>query len=204
MAVINPRYEFRIWSDDLSRIKRALEQLGDSRTPSASDEVYLISRATDDCNAKIRSDTMDIKLLVGEYRHLEQWQPVLKADFPLKSATIVGEIFPLLHLDVPSLMRTEYGVPDFLGEIVHPERKIAVARVAKERSRFELGACVGEFTTVQIEHLKRHTVAVESSDAEAVLAMVTRLEINRSANTSYVREIKRILDIPTVSAARNG
>jgi len=43
---------------------------------------YLISAATDRCNAKIRNALMDIKIMIGTHRGLEQWKPVLKAGFP--------------------------------------------------------------------------------------------------------------------------
>ena len=49
-------------------------------------ETYLVSRATEKCNAKIRAALMDTKVLVNEDRGLEQWKPVFKAGFPLESS----------------------------------------------------------------------------------------------------------------------
>ena len=64
--------------------------LGFSAQPKTteSEETYIVSKATDKCNAKIRAALMDIKVLVAEDRGLEQWKPVLKAGFPLESSVI--------------------------------------------------------------------------------------------------------------------
>ena len=77
---IKPRYEFRVWSDTLVSVHHRLGLMAQPRT-AESEETYLISSATDKCNAKIRAALMDIKVLVAEDRGLEQWKPVLKGNF---------------------------------------------------------------------------------------------------------------------------
>ena len=87
MDEIKPRYEFRVWADTLASVHEKLGRLAQPKT-TESQETYLISRATEKCNAKIRAALMDIKVLVNEDRGLEQWKPVLKAGFPLESSVI--------------------------------------------------------------------------------------------------------------------
>ena len=65
MTDIKPRYEFRIWAESLSNLQDKLRQLAAPVRTEASKETYLISAATDRCNAKIRDDLMDIKILVN-------------------------------------------------------------------------------------------------------------------------------------------
>ena len=76
-----------MWADTLASVHEKLGRLAQPKT-TESQETYLISRATEKCNAKIRAALMDIKVLVNEDRGLEQWKPVLKAGFPLESSVI--------------------------------------------------------------------------------------------------------------------
>lgn len=71
MEAIKPRYEFRVWADALTHAEEKLRRLAQPKT-TESQETYLISKATDKCNAKIRAALMDIKVLVAVDRGLEQ------------------------------------------------------------------------------------------------------------------------------------
>src|SRR5271165_6926322 len=119
MSEVKPRYEFRIWAETLTPIRERLERLA-SPKETVSQETYLVSATTDKCNAKIRADLMDIKVLVAEDRGLEQWNPTLKAGFPLDAATIVRQVFPSLQLDAPKLSRSQYSFDEFLSEVIRP------------------------------------------------------------------------------------
>jgi hypothetical protein len=65
--------------------------------------------------------------------------------------------------------------------------------VFKERNRCEVYGCRAEFDFVIIDSIQRQTVAIESTEAEAVLDATERLDIRGFTNTSYIREIKRLL-----------
>jgi exopolyphosphatase/guanosine-5'-triphosphate,3'-diphosphate pyrophosphatase len=191
MAEIKPRYEFRIWSESLMPLRAKLEAKAEARE-SKSQETYLISAVTDKCNAKIRGELMDIKVLIGEDRGLEQWRPILKAGFPLSNSAVAAQIFPSLQLTPPTLTRVEYTMDAFFREVVQKEPKIAVVEVAKMRYQFNIGVCATEYSNITINKMARDTVAVESTDPDAVLQLVRELGI-REANVSYIREIKRML-----------
>src|SRR5437762_10176910 len=149
----SPRYEFRVWGNDLLHLREKLEQFDGAKPSSTSDESYLIPSATDNCNAKLRSGAIDIKILFNEYKGLEQWKPVLKAGFPLESSTITGQIFPALALKAPVLSKTKYATDEFVDEIVRIDNRIALVHVAKVRSRFEAMECMAEFADVVIERV---------------------------------------------------
>src|SRR5262245_56498334 len=110
---IKPRYEFRIWADDLAPVRAKLDRLGQAEQ-AESQETYLVSDATDDCNPKIRAALMDIKVLMAEERGLQQWKPVLKAEFPLEKPVITGQVFPHLKLAPPELAKAAYSLDEFL------------------------------------------------------------------------------------------
>jgi exopolyphosphatase/guanosine-5'-triphosphate,3'-diphosphate pyrophosphatase len=191
MAEIKPRYEFRIWSQSLTPLRAKLEAKAEARE-TKSQETYLISAATEKCNTKIRAELMDIKVLIDEDRGLEQWRPILKAGFPLSNSAVAEQIFPRLQLTPPALTRVEYTMDEFFREVVQKEPKIAVVEVAKTRYQFNIGVCATEYSNITINKMPRDTVAVESTDPDAVLQLVRELGINEP-NVSYIREIRRML-----------
>ena len=191
MAEIKPRYEFRVWAESLTPLRAKLEALAQPRE-SRSAETYLISAVTERCNAKIRAELMDIKVLVAEDRGLEQWKPILKAGFPLSRTVIAEQVFPSLEIAVPPLAKDEYAFADFLQQVMRPLTKVAVVEVTKTRYQFNVGLCASEHSLITINGVPRDTVAVESTDADAVLKLVGELGIHEQ-NVSYIREIRRIL-----------
>jgi len=191
MAEIKPRYEFRIWAESLAPLREKLEEIGQAREAKSA-ETYLISRLTDRCNAKVRAELMDIKVLVAEDRGLEQWKPILKAGFPLSKTAIVDQVFPGLQIEPPPLVKAEYSFAEFLEEVIRPQPKIAVVEVTKTRYQFSIGVCAAEYSLITINGVPRDTVAVESTDADAVLQLVEQLGIHEQ-NVSYIREIRGIL-----------
>lgn len=194
MAEIEFRYEFRIWAETLASLRKGLERLAQAKQ-TFSQETYLISSRTDWCNAKIRSDLMDIKVLLAEDRGLEQWKPVLKSGFPLQRSVIATQVFTSLELPPPVLSRAEYAREEFLGEVIAAEPQIAIVHVSKNRYQFNLETCQAEFAAVTLNNLARDTVAVESADPDAVLQLIGELGIAGEANTSYIREIKQVLNL---------
>jgi len=191
MPEIKPRYEFRIWSESLTPLGGKLEARAEARE-TKSEETYLISAVTENCNAKIRAELIDLKVLIAEDRGLEQWKPIMKSGFPLGSAVIAEQVFPSLRLPVPKLAKTEYSMDEFFSEVTGKESKIAVVDVTKTRYQFNIGACATEYSNITINKVPRDTVAVESTDPDAVLQLVRELGINEP-NVSYIREIRRIL-----------
>lgn len=191
MEVIKPRYEFRIWGESLTPLRDKLAALVQPSS-KASDETYLISAATDKSNVKVRADLMDIKVLVAVDRGLEQWRPILKAGFPLAAGVILDQVFASLELKPPALHQSEFGFDEFLDHVVRPNPQIAIVAVSKTRFQYTIGVCATEYSNITINGVARDTVAVESTDAEAVLQLVEQLGIHE-ANVSYIREIRRIL-----------
>ena len=193
MAEVKPRYEFRVWAPDLAAVRRKLEQLASAKE-TKSQETYLISSATEKCNAKIRDGLMDIKVLVGEDRGLEQWKPILKAGFPLDRSVIAAKVFPNLQLPAPALGKSAYALREFLDEVMRSQPGIAVVEVSKTRYQFNIGPCAAEYAQVTLSGVPQDTVAAESVDPDAVLELVKNLGIS-DRNTSYIREIKRLLSV---------
>lgn len=186
------RFEFRVWGDDLGDVAHNLEVLSGKGYPTESDEIYFLSDATDDCNAKIRAGLLDMKVLLKVERELEQWSPIIKAGFPLGSNSI-ERFFALLKLHPPGLSRSIYSMDEFMNDLVDRNEHITIVKVHKHRSEYKLDGCGVEFSVVRIEDHRQHTIAVESYDPDAVLSVIDQLGIRSSANISYPRKIKKLL-----------
>ncbi len=65
-----------------------------------SDEIYIISKNNNSNNIKIRDDKLDIKNHIQTIKELEQWNPVLKAEFPLKTTVLINEILPAFKIEM--------------------------------------------------------------------------------------------------------
>src|SRR6478609_1923585 len=92
------RWEWRSFGQRFGAAETYLAQL----TPSGvqeSDEVYLLASHGD--NVKIRDDLMDVKVLNEvDADGLEQWEPVMKAGFPL-SAADAAKVLAAMHSPAP-------------------------------------------------------------------------------------------------------
>lgn len=192
MEEIKPRYEFRVWGDKLVAVRERLELLAQPKVTD-SEETYIVSAATEKCNAKIRAALMDIKVLVAVSRGLEQWKPIMKGEFPLQKSMIVDQVFPSLEVAAPTLSKSSYELKEFLDEVIRPHPKLKIAEVRKTRYQFKIGECAAEYAQVTINGRPRDTAAVESVNPDAVLQLVHDLGI-ADANTSYIREIKHVLE----------
>src|SRR5438105_12432353 len=97
-----PRYEFRIGAENLENLADKLQCLAPRTLPEqVTQESYVISAATDDCNAKTRGGRLNLKALLATERGLELWKPVLDAEFPVDRSVIAGQLFPHLKLQAP-------------------------------------------------------------------------------------------------------
>ena len=135
-----------------------------------SDEIYLVGREGD--TVKVRDALMDIKVLreVDE-NGLEQWTPVMKAEFPVP-ATDVPRVFEALREPTPGLARAEYTLDQFLDELIGPTDGVTAVHVHKRRVRYTIGGCTSEVTNVIADGRQTRTIAIEGEDAAAVIAAV--------------------------------
>ena len=190
MEKITPRWEWRSFGRSFGVAEARLAAL----TPEAvqeSDEVYLLSGAGD--NVKVRADLMDIKVLREVNADgLEQWTPVMKAGFPLP-ASEVTRVFESLKLPLPALSRANYTLDEFIEAFAQPGGAIRRVNVHKRRVRYTVGGCTAEFSDVVANGKSTRTIAVESTDAEAVIRAVRDLGLGGYTNTSYPRGLAALI-----------
>jgi hypothetical protein len=194
MAETEPRYEFRVWGENLALQRTILERRA-TPVQASSNEIYFISRATERCNAKLRDDLMDIKVRIKEHLGLEQWKPTLKAAFPLDRSVIGAQIFPALEIQPPQLSRPHYELGEFLKEVIEADDRIAIVRLSKTRSKFTLSKCRAEFTEVRFNDVTSCTVAVESTDSDELLHTLGEIGLEGAQNVSYIRYLRQVLNL---------
>jgi exopolyphosphatase/guanosine-5'-triphosphate,3'-diphosphate pyrophosphatase len=191
MAVIIPRWEWRVFGTDFGVAEDALAALTPGPVQDGN-ELYLLSGA--DGNVKVRDDLLDIKLLREvDADGLERWEPVMKRGFPL-SAAVVPRVFDALGVVPPVLTRDTYSIGQFLTELVEPSGVVRTVKVHKRRVRYILGGCMAEIVDLEVGGRSTRTIAVESEDASAVLAAVRGVDLAGYGNTSYPRGLAALVD----------
>jgi len=138
---------------------------------------------------------MDIKVLVNQGPRLEQWNPRMKGQFPMKTEVLEKEVFPAFGVDMPKFARGEYTLEQYLDEIIYPHPRLTPVRVDKLRFGFTVNGCITEIAHLLINGAAIQTMAVELEDVGAVLKALEQLGLTEFENVNYLRAIKRIIGL---------
>jgi len=190
---IKPRFEFRTWAKNFGLVEKKMRELSTCEGIRESTEIYIVSAGNNDNNTKIRDKLMDIKIFVTEKDGLEQWNPRMKGEFPMKAKSLVEEVFPAFEIEMPNLEREEYTLDQYLSEVIDPHQQLAAVRVFKRRFAFTINNCITEIAEIEINGAGLQTVAVESVDVPAILKAKDMLSLNEFENVNYLRAIKRVI-----------
>ncbi len=191
MSTNVPRWEWRAFGRNFGPAEEASAAWTPERVQE-SDEIYLVSPGGE--NVKVRDDLLEIKtLLEVNDDGLQRWEPVMKAPFPL-SADVAARVFEALDQPVPAFTADAYPLEKFLTELVEPDVFAMAVRVHKRRIKYTTDGCTAEISELQAEGRQRRTVAIESEDAGAVIAAVRDVGLGGWANTSYPKDLRRIVD----------
>ena len=193
MQTIQPRFEFRAFAQNFGLVEDKIRKLSELEKFRESSEIYIVSAGNTENNIKIRYDTLDIKVFVKKEKGLEQWNPRVKAEFPINVEVIRDEVLPALGVAVSEFNRSEYTMQQYLEDIIRPHPQLALARVFKHRFGYLINGCTSEIAELLINGAAIKTVAVESTDVEAVLKSIELLGLQEYENVNYVLAIKRIL-----------
>lgn len=144
-------------------------------------------------NTKIRNGKMDIKTFVQAVDGLEQWNPLMKGEFPIAAQTLREEVFPAFKVeDMPELTKDEYTLEEFLQMIdEHPDLQ-AVA-VEKERFGYMVNGTICETGNVYINGAKVETINSESTELEDIKKTIADCGLEGVENINYLQAIKRVI-----------
>ncbi len=193
MAAIVARWEWRTFGSEFGAGETAILAHGPGKVRTSS-ETYIVSAAGSN-NTKVRDGLMDIKRLQQvDEQGLEQWMPVMKAEFPLTPMVLV-DVFRAWNVIRPKLANDAYGFEEFLTELVRPNPSLAAVQVRKERHGFTVGGCIVEIANLTFDGAPVRTVAVEHEDPAVVVRTVRQLGLERFENVNYVKALKRFKGI---------
>jgi hypothetical protein len=57
---------------------------------------------------------MDIKTFVRTVDNLEQWNPLMKGEFPIRAELLREQVFPAFQFPIPDFSQDEYSLGEFL------------------------------------------------------------------------------------------
>jgi hypothetical protein len=137
----------------------------------------------------------DIKTLqrVNEDK-LEQWYPIMKAEFPL-TREILGKVFLAWKTEAPAYRQETYSYDEFLIKLVQPHPDLKIVKVDKERHGFMINGCIVEIADLKFDGKPLRTIAVEMEDPGQVMATVKELQLVRFENVNYLKALKRFTDM---------
>lgn len=157
-----------------------------------SDEIYILSRTNDINNTKIRDGKMDIKTFVQTVQGLEQWNPLMKGEFPIKAEVLQKEVFPAFQVSIPVMMSDTITYEAFL-EMVDQHPDLQAVRVHKQRYGYMVNDAICEYGVVLINGARVVTINAESTEVEDILKTIREIGLEGVENINYLQAIKRVI-----------
>ena len=191
-----PRFEFRSFGQNFDeaayRMARLSVPVPEAVWERTSSETYILSRTNDINNTKIRDGKMDIKTFVQSVDGLEQWNPLMKTEFPISRKVLEEEVFPAFQVEQPEFSKESYSLDEFLAMInAHPDLQ-AVA-VHKHRFGYMVNDTICEVANVTFNGARVTSVNSESTEIEDIKKTVSDLRLDGVENINYLQAIKRVI-----------
>lgn len=195
-AISKPRFEFRTFGqyfcDEHKRMARLSIPVPEKVWERSSDEIYILSRTNDINNTKIRDGKMDIKTYVQTIDGLEQWNPLMKGEFPIAKEVLEKEVFPAFMVEMPELTKDTYTYDEFIDMVeAHPD--LAAVRVHKQRFGYMVNDTICEVGNVLINGAKVVTINSESTEVEDIKKTMKDVGLEGVENINYLQAIKRVI-----------
>jgi exopolyphosphatase/guanosine-5'-triphosphate,3'-diphosphate pyrophosphatase len=187
-VTIVPRWEWRTFGASFGSAEERFTALTPERVEQ-SDEIYVLSSKSD-ASVKVRDELMDVKHLERvDEDGLEQWIPVIKAEFPLAAAD-AATLFTALGVDAPP---AETLPLDDLLAAIEATPELRWLGVHKRRARYTFDGCRSELSDITANGHATRTIAVELEDPAAVIAAVRDLGLADRPNTCMARGLKALV-----------
>lgn len=194
--ISKPRFEFRSFGQNFEKAAFLLSRLSVPVPKKVwereSEEIYILSRANDINNTKIRDGKMDIKTYVQTIDGLEQWNPLMKGEFPISRQVLENEVFPAFQVQMPELEKDIYSYDEFIT-MIRNHKDLAAVRVYKKRFGYMVNSTICEYGEVLINGAKIFTINSESTEVEDIKKTISDLELEGVENINYLQAIKRVI-----------
>jgi hypothetical protein len=157
-----------------------------------SDEEYILSKTNDVNNTKIRDGKMDIKTFVTGVDGLEQWNPLMKGEFPISAEVLKNEVYPAFMVEIPEFDKAEYTLEEFFA-MIESNPDLQAVRVRKERYGYMVNDTICEFADVLINGAHVVSINSESTELEDIKKTMKDLKVEDVENINYLQAIKRVI-----------
>ncbi|MGL4582823.1 MAG: hypothetical protein ACRCVU_07560 [Flavobacterium sp.] len=194
--ISKPRFEFRSFGQDFDlahkRMARLSMPIPEKVWERHSDEIYILSRKNDINNTKIRDGKMDIKTFVKAVDGLEQWNPLMKGEFPISREVLEKEVIPAFMVEFPKLTKDTYTYEEFISMVEnHPD--LAAVKVHKQRFGYMVNDTICEVANVLINGAKLVSINSESTEIEDIKKTIQDTGLTGVENINYLQAIKRVI-----------
>jgi hypothetical protein len=194
--ISKPRFEFRSFGQDFDeahyRMSRLSVPVPEKVWERHSDEIYILSRTNDVNNTKIRDGKMDIKTYVQTVDGLEQWNPLMKGEFPIKKEVLEKEVFPAFQVTMPEFKKDVYTYEEFI-EMIRQHPDLQAVKVHKERYGYMVNNTICEFGYVLVNGAQIATINSESTEVEDIKKTIKDVGLEGVENINYLQAIKRVI-----------
>jgi hypothetical protein len=194
--ISKPRFEFRSFGQDFEAAAKRMARLSmpvpEKVWERYSDEIYILSRTNDINNTKVRDGKMDIKTYVQTVDGLEQWNPLMKGEFPIQASVLKNEVFPAFQVTTPELTQDVYSFDEFM-EIINTHPDLAAVKVHKQRFGYMVNNTICEYGEVLINGARVMTINSESTEVDDIKKTVKDIGLEAVENINYLQAIKRVI-----------
>jgi exopolyphosphatase/guanosine-5'-triphosphate,3'-diphosphate pyrophosphatase len=182
---MSPRWEWRTLTERSDDAERRFETYPQSAVRE-SDEQYLLSLDRE-VSAKIRDGLMDVKVLDRRRDDgLEQWRPIMKAEFPI-SADQAATLLEALGAGPPPAGRATFTLDELLSDVIGPNPRLRAVAVHKLREHTTIAGAMAERSTLTVDGSASRTIAVEEEDPDLVMAAAGEVGIAGRTNVAVPR-----------------
>lgn len=195
--ISKPRFEFRSFGRSFgtqaARMARLSIPVPEKVWERHSTETYIVSRTNDVNNTKIRDGKMDIKTFVQTVDGFEQWNPLMKGEFPISAEVLNKEVFPAFKVgNLPTLTKDTYTLEEFLA-MIDEHADLQAVKVEKNRYGYMVNDTICETGEVYINGAKVETINTESTEVEDLKKTVKDVGLEGIENINYLQAIKRVI-----------
>ncbi|MDR1762625.1 MAG: hypothetical protein LBR64_01535 [Dysgonamonadaceae bacterium] len=195
--ISKPRFEYRsfgrCFKKQAERMARLSIPVPEKVWERKSIETYIVSRTNDVNNTKIRDGKMDIKTFVQAIDGFEQWNPLMKGEFPISAEVLEKEVFPAFKVNnLPKLDKAQYTLGEFL-DIICSNPDLQAVTVEKVRYGYMVNDTICETGDVYINGAKVETINSESTELEDIRKTVHDVGLDGIENINYLQAIKRVI-----------
>ncbi|WP_456378098.1 hypothetical protein [Lutibacter sp.] len=194
--ISKPRFEFRTFGQNFDESAKLMARLSGPVPKKVwereSDEIYILSKTNDINNTKIRDGKMDIKTYVQTVDGLEQWNPLMKGEFPISKEVLVKDVFPAFQVEMPALTQDTYTYEEFMA-MINAHRDLQGVKVHKQRFGYMVNNTICEVGNVLINGAKVITINSESTDLDDIKKTRIDCKLEGYENLNYLQAIKRVI-----------